>query len=85
MSLPRISGSTIVKLLIACFVVGLVLAVLEIDPMDLLRDFKGTVESIARWSVDVFGWAFSYILLGAVIVVPIWVAVYLLRMFRNRA
>ncbi len=82
--MPKITGSTIIKLVVASLVVGLVLATLNIDPVDLLRDFKGTLERLAQWSVDAFGWAFSYILLGAVIVVPIWLAVYLIRMFRNK-
>jgi hypothetical protein len=41
-------------------------------------------KSLAEWSVDVFGSAVSYILLGAVIVLPIWLVFYLLRAVRGR-
>jgi len=41
-------------------------------------------KSLAEWSFEAFGSAISYILLGAVIVLPIWLIFYLLRAARGR-
>jgi len=82
--MPKITGSTIFKLLIACFLVGFGLAIFKIDPRDLLTYVADLAKSLAQWSVSVFGDAISYILLGAVIVIPIWLFFYLLRAVRGR-
>ena len=82
--MPKITGSTIIKLLIACFLVGFVLAFFSIDPRDLLTSVVQLAKSIAQWSVSVFGDAISYILLGAVVVIPIWLVFYFLRAMRGR-
>ena len=82
--MPRISGSTIVKLLIACFLVGMSLTVLNLDPRTLMTESLHMLKQLAQWSIANFGDAVSYILLGAVIVLPIWLASYLLRAMRSR-
>lgn len=82
--MPKITGATIIKLLIACFLVGFGLAVFQIDPRNLFTHAADIAQSIAQWSVNVFGEAISYILLGAVVVIPIWLFFYLLRAVRGR-
>ena len=82
--MPRITVGTIVKLLIASLCVGLLLAFLNITPQQLYRDGFARLEGLFAWAVSVFGEAFSYILLGAVVVVPIWLAFYLLKALKAR-
>ncbi|MCG8545208.1 MAG: DUF6460 domain-containing protein [Alphaproteobacteria bacterium] len=82
--MPKITGSTIVKLLIACFLVGAALAYFNVDPRDLLTDTVQVAKDLANWSVSGFGSALSYVLLGAVVVLPIWLVVYLLRAARGK-
>lgn len=82
--MPRITGSTIVKLLIACFLVGLVLVWLNLEPKDVLFQGWHLVKSLAEWTMENLGSAMSYILLGAVVVLPIWLVFYLLRAIRGR-
>ena len=82
--MPRISGSTIIKLVIACFIVGFALAFFHVDPKDVLTHGLRWIKSLAEWSFQAFGSAISYILLGAVIVLPIWLVFYLLRAARGR-
>ncbi len=67
----------IIVLFILCVIAGLVLALFNIDPAELWVDFFGT---IARaWDrfflivSDSLVWSLRYFLLGAVLVVPIWV------------
>ena len=83
--MPRISGGTVVKLLIFSLLVGLVLAGLNVGPQDVFQYGIDNVEKIFNWAVDLFGKAFTYILLGAVVVIPIWLVFYLLRMVRGKS
>jgi len=82
--MPKITGSTIIKLLIACFLVGLALVYFNVSPQELLLDMFNIVKRVAQWCVSRFGTAMSYILLGAVVVIPIWLVFYLLRAVRGR-
>ena len=85
-SLPRGAVSTIIKLLVACLVVGFVLTFLRIDPVQLWQ-------SLWRWITDGIAGAFDFgtegiavvfalILTGAVIVVPVWLVRAALRRLR---
>jgi Mn2+/Fe2+ NRAMP family transporter len=70
---------TFFKILALSFVVGLIVAVAGIDPADLWRDLAGTVREI--WSLfwDIGEEAVRYVILGAIIVVPIWLIVVALQ------
>lgn len=70
---------TLLKLVALSFVVGLVIAVAGIDPIDLWRDLGGTISDI--WSLfwDTAHWAVRYVVLGAIIVVPIWLVIALIQ------
>jgi hypothetical protein len=72
-------GPTVVKLLITCFLVGMLLRILGFTPINLLEHFGETVRrlydvalSLLHSAVSTVEWAVPYILLGAVVVVPIW-------------
>jgi hypothetical protein len=77
-------GGIILRLLILSFVVGFVLNVLDLDPGSLLRGIGGTVEGLFATVVDALRWAVPHILIGAIVVVPIWLVLYLLRYARGR-
>ena len=82
--MPRNIGGTLLKLFILSLVVGVVLSVFDIDPENLLGAIGGTVESIFRVTVDALEWAVPFVLIGAVVVVPIWLILTLLRLARRR-
>ena len=71
-----------------CVLVGLVLAVFQVDPADLWVDFFQTVGDAWASFFDSIGaslrWALRSFFLGAVIVLPIWLAVHLIRAFTKR-
>ncbi len=79
MASDRITVGTVIKLAIACLAVGLVLATLGVTPADLLARVTGLAGSLWDMSRDALGWAGSYMLLGALVVLPIWLARYLWR------
>jgi|ADGO01.1.fsa_nt_gi uncharacterized membrane protein len=74
---------TVVKLLVLCLVVGLLLTFFDITPKDLLTNFWRTVRNIWQIAVDTAEWAWKYIALGAVVVLPIWLLAFLLKRFRR--
>jgi hypothetical protein len=81
--MPQITAGTVVKLIILSLIVGLLLNWFNVSPQDLLRDIFGNIDAIVDWSVSAFGSAASYILLGAVIVVPIWAILFLIRWLKQ--
>ena len=82
--MPRNIGGTLLKLFILSLVVGVVLSVFDIDPENLLGAIGGAAESIFRVIVDALEWAVPFVLIGAVVVVPIWLILTLLRLARRR-
>ena len=68
---------TLLKLAIASIVVGIVLAFFGIRPMDLWTDFLDTVSRVWEMGFGAIDWSARYFLLGAVVVVPIWLAIRL--------
>ncbi len=77
-------GRTLFRLLLASFAVGLLLSVFDIRPEELLRNLDENLREIFEAAVDLVRWAIPYILLGAVIVAPIWLGLTLLRALRRR-
>lgn len=82
--MPRNIGGTLIRLFILSLVVGIVLSVFDIDPEGLLGSIGGTVESIFAVLVDAVEWAVPFVLIGAIVVVPIWLILTVLRMVRRR-
>ncbi len=77
-------AATIIKLLVLSLIVGLALNLFDLDPLSLLANFGGTVEAIFKTLVSAISWAIPHVLLGAAVVVPIWLALLLLRAARKR-
>ncbi|WP_373085928.1 DUF6460 domain-containing protein [Sneathiella sp.] len=73
--MPKNLGSLILKLIVGSFIVGWALTLFDITPLDLLKDLSGTIGQIYSMALETVRWSADYILLGAVIVVPIWAIV----------
>jgi Family of unknown function (DUF6460) len=68
------------RLVLVSILVGVVLSALGLDPFDIVRSIQRLIESIWNLGFDAFRWLWRYLLLGAVIVVPIWL---LMRIFNT--
>lgn len=75
---------TLFKLAIASIAVGVVLAVFGIKPVDLWRDFIDTIARVWEMGFTAIDWSLQYLLLGAVVVLPIFVAVRVWNMLVSR-
>jgi Family of unknown function (DUF6460) len=60
------------RLAIYSIVVGIILATLGLSPFALIDSVRIFMIRIYHMGFDAFGWALQYFLLGAVIVIPIW-------------
>ena len=73
-----VSG-TIIRLVLLSIVVGIVFSALGITPFNIVERLQLLVRRIAELGFDAFHWAFSYFLLGAVVVVPIWLIMRVIK------
>lgn len=60
------------KLVLASLLVGLALDFFEISPADLIHDIPETLGNIYQASISAIEWGGKYVLLGAIIVVPVF-------------
>lgn len=77
-------GRTLFRLLLASFAVGVVLTVFDIRPEELLRDLDDYAHELFTAAVEAVRWAIPYILIGAVIVAPVWLAMTAWKAIRRR-
>ncbi|MGY4475919.1 DUF6460 domain-containing protein [Bradyrhizobium sp. USDA 3364] len=60
------------RLILLSILVGVVLAAIGLDPWNILISIRRLFQSIWDFGFDAINWAWRYFLLGAVIVIPIW-------------
>jgi hypothetical protein len=88
MDLERILGgspiSIIIKLVAMSIVVGIVLSALGLTPAELFYRFDIILRRIYELGFGWVDWLFRYFLVGAVIVVPIWLIARLIGSMRKR-
>lgn len=77
---PRVP---IVKLLIWCLVIGLVLAMFNATPEDVYAWAGETGRAVAEWFWEVGQNLGPYILMGAMLVLPIWAISYLWKWIKR--
>jgi hypothetical protein len=71
--------STLVKVAVASLIVGTVLAHFGITADQVLKDMGLTPERLAELARQGFSWALPNVLLGSMIIVPVWLVVLLFR------
>jgi hypothetical protein len=71
--------STLVKVAVASLIVGTVLAHFGITAEQILKEAGLTPERLAELARQGVIWALPNILLGSLIIVPVWLVVFLFR------
>jgi hypothetical protein len=82
--MPKHIREMLIKVMLASFVVGVLLAFFNIEPRELLENFGETIQSIFEIVTRIVEWAVKYILLGGVVVVPIWLIFILIGKARGK-
>ena len=70
---------TLVKVVVASLIVGTILAHFGITAEQLMKEFGLSQERLGELARQGFAWALPNVLLGMMIIVPIWFVVYLFR------
>ena len=70
---------TLVKVAVASLVVGTILAHFGITAEQLMREFGLSAERLEEYARRGVAWALPNVLLGSLVIVPIWFLVYLFR------
>ncbi len=76
--------SPIVKIAIISLLVGLALAFFDINPRSLVESLGETVVNIYEVVLSFLKWSLKYVLLGAVVVVPIWLVFFLIGLAKKK-
>ena len=75
----------VVRLVLISIVVGIVMSALGVTPADLFYRFDIFLRRLYDMGFAWIEWLFRYFLLGAVVVVPIWLVVRLFGMFGKKS
>lgn len=76
--------TVIFKLALLSVLVGFLLKVLGLDPFDIIRSIRELFQAIWDLGFEAFVRLWRYFLLGAVLVIPVWLIVRLIRAPRGR-
>ena len=74
----------LVRLILVSILVGVILSALGLDPFDIIHSVERLIRSIWNMGFDAIRWLWRYFLLGAVIVVPIWLIMLMANAPRGR-
>jgi Family of unknown function (DUF6460) len=72
------------RLMLVSVLVGVVLSALGLDPFDIVRSIERLIRNIWNMGFDAVRWLWRYFLLGAVIVIPIWIVVRMINAPRGK-
>ena len=67
------------RLVLLCVLVGVILHALGFDPGNIVDSIRRMVQAVWDMGFDAVRWMWRYFLLGAIIVIPIWLVVRLMR------
>lgn len=87
-SLTKVLGGSpwavLARLILVSILVGVILTALGLDPFDIVRSVERLIRSIWNMGFDAVRWLWRYFLLGAVIVIPIWIIMRLVNAPRGQ-
>lgn len=72
------------RLILVSILVGVILSALGLDPFDIVRSIERLIRSIWNLGFDAVRYVWRYFLLGAVIVIPVWIIMRLINAPRGR-
>ena len=67
------------RLLLLCLLVGIILSALGFEPGNIIGRLRRMLETIWNMGWDAVHWLWTYLLLGAIVVIPVWLIVRFLR------
>lgn len=77
-------AQVLLRLVFLSFVVGIILSALNLDPLDLVDMAVTFVERLWDMGFHAIGRLGNYLVIGAMVVVPIWILSRLMAMGRSK-
>jgi hypothetical protein len=77
-------ASVIFRLVLLSILIGVILEVLGLDPWNIIDSLRRLVLRIWDMGFDVIRWLWRYFLLGAAVVLPIWLILRLIGLAKSR-
>jgi uncharacterized protein DUF6460 len=74
----------LVRLILVSILVGVILSAFGLDPFDIVHSIQRMIRTLWDLGFDAFRWLWRYFLLGAVIVIPVWILMRLFNAPRGR-
>ena len=71
--------TVLLRLVLLSILVGVVLAAIGFDPWNIIHSIRRLIDTIWTMGWDAVNWLWRYFLLGAVIVIPIWLIMRLAK------
>jgi hypothetical protein len=71
--------AVLARLVLLSILVGVIMSALGLDPLNVIESLQRFAFHVWDMGFDAMRWLWGYLLLGAVIVVPIWLIVRLVR------
>lgn len=75
--------AVVVRLVLLSIVVGVVLSALGITPRNFIYEIEFLLSRIYHLGLASFEWVLQYLLLGAMVVVPVWLVARLLGLLSS--
>jgi hypothetical protein len=72
------------RLILLSILVGFVMVTFGLDPYNIIRSIQRLIESVWNLGFDAIRWLWRYFLLGAVIVIPVWLIMRFMHAPRGR-
>ena len=72
------------KLILMSILIGVVLSAIGLDPWNIVSSIERLIRTIWNMGFDAVRWLWQYFLLGAVLVIPIWLIMRLARAPKGR-
>ena len=72
------------KLILLSILIGVVLSALGLDPLNIFSSIDRLIRQIWNMGFDALRWVWQYFVLGAVLVIPIWLIMRLVRAPKGR-
>ena len=72
------------KLILLSILIGVVLSAIGLDPWNIVSSIERLIRTVWNMGFDAVKWLWQYFLLGAVLVIPIWLIMRLVRAPKGR-
>ena len=76
--------AVLARLVLVSILVGVILSALGLDPFDIVHSIERLFRTLWNMGFDLVRYVWRYFLLGAVIVIPIWIVMRLVNAPRGR-